>query len=31
MAEIKVMREDAAEVDRLAEEIKTKYTQLFRV
>ena len=29
--QIKVMREDAAEVDRLAEEIKTKYTQLFRV
>ncbi len=31
LSQIKVMREDAAEVDRLAEEIKTKYTHLFRV
>ena len=31
LSQIKVMREDAAEVDRLAEEIKAKYTQLFRV
>jgi iron(III) transport system substrate-binding protein len=28
---IKLMREDAVEVDRLAEELKAKYTQIFRV
>jgi iron(III) transport system substrate-binding protein len=31
LSAIKLMREDAAEVDRLAEEIKSKYTQIFRV
>jgi len=31
LSAIKLMREDAAEVDRLAEEIKAKYTQIFRV
>jgi iron(III) transport system substrate-binding protein len=31
LSQIKVMREDAAEVDHLAEDIKAKYTQLFRV
>jgi iron(III) transport system substrate-binding protein len=31
LGEIKLMREDAAEVDRLADEIKAKYTQIFRV
>src|SRR5216683_516064 len=29
LSEIKLMREDPAEVDRLAEEIKTKYTRIF--
>jgi iron(III) transport system substrate-binding protein len=31
LSEIKLMREDPAEVDRLAEEIKTKYTRIFGV
>jgi iron(III) transport system substrate-binding protein len=31
LSAIKLMREDAAEVDRMAEEIKAKYTQIFRV
>ena len=31
LSEIKLMREDAVEVDRLAEEIKAKYTQIFGV
>ncbi len=31
LSAIKLMREDAAEVDRMAEEIKSKYTQIFRV
>jgi iron(III) transport system substrate-binding protein len=31
LSEINLMREDAAEVDRLAEEIKAKYTKIFGV
>ena len=31
LSEIKLMREDAVEVDRSAEEIKAKYAQIFRV
>ena len=31
LSEIKLMREDPAEVDRLAEEIKTKYMRIFGV
>ena len=31
LGQIKLMREDAVEVDRLADEIKAKYTQIFRV
>ena len=31
LSEIKLMREDPAEVDRMAEEIKTKYTRIFGV
>ena len=31
LGEIKLMRKDAAEVDRLADEIKAKYTQIFGV
>ena len=31
LSQIKLMREDAAEVDRMTEEIKAKYTQIFRV
>ena len=31
LSEIKLMREDAVEVDRLADEIKAKYMQIFRV
>ena len=31
LSAIKLMREDAAELDRMAEEIKAKYTQIFRV
>ena len=31
LGEIKLMREDAAAVERLSEEIKTRYTRIFRV
>jgi iron(III) transport system substrate-binding protein len=31
LSEIKLMREDAVEVDRSADEIKAKYAQIFRV
>jgi iron(III) transport system substrate-binding protein len=31
LSEIKLMREDAVEVDRSADEIKARYAQIFRV
>ncbi len=31
LGEIKLMKEDAAAVERLSEEIKARYTKIFRV
>ncbi len=31
LSEIKLMKENAAEVEKLADEIKTKYTSYFKV